>query len=103
MAGLLNETVVEREIQETTTKCFEKFKYELLASIKEATEDEELLTRAQVTKRILKCSPNTADKYYLNDPTFPFVHQGEEKRYPKKLVTQWIAQKASRGGMKYFG
>lgn len=52
--------------------------------------DEELLNKADLCERILRCDTETADIYYINQPNFPFVMQGKRKKYPKKLVEKWI-------------
>ena len=53
-------------------------------------QDEELLNRNEVSKRILKCDVKTFDEHYRYASGFPkIVKEGKEK-YPKKLVEKWI-------------
>ena len=59
-------------------------------TVEESLFDEELLTRKEVSKRILNCSVDTADKYYLYQPGFPYCERGGERLYPKKAVEKWI-------------
>lgn len=41
-------------------------------TVEESLFDEELLTRKEVSKHILKCSVDTADKYYLYESGLPY-------------------------------
>ncbi|HHD7897601.1 TPA: hypothetical protein ACOW36_001732 [Enterococcus faecalis] len=53
-------------------------------------QDEELLNRNEVSKRIFKCDVKTFDEHYRYASGFPkIVKEGKEK-YPKKLVEKWI-------------
>ena len=45
-------------------------------TVEESLFDEELLTRKEISKRILNCSVDTADKYYLYQPGFPYLPTG---------------------------
>ena len=63
-------------------------------TVEESLFDEELLTRKEVSKRILNCSVDTADKYYLYQPGFPYRERGGERLYPKKAVEKWIQKNA---------
>lgn len=72
-----------------------KFLEVSMPQIKQAVEgaytDDELLTRKEVSERILKCDANTADKYYLYKEGFPYMDFGERgRRYPKRQVEEWI-------------
>lgn len=64
----------------------------LLELFERKLSDEELLSRKEVSKRILKCDEDTADLYFLNAPGFPYVEVGKRKKYPKKMVEQWIVE-----------
>ncbi|HCT8936989.1 TPA: hypothetical protein OUB37_002634 [Enterococcus faecalis] len=52
--------------------------------------DEELLTRKEVSKRIFRCDVNTFDKNYRYANGFPKFNRGGTELYPKKLVEKWI-------------
>lgn len=65
-------------------KVLELFKVEL--------SDEELLTKKELAERILKCTVDTAEKHYIFKKGFPYIEQGEGRKYPKKLVEKWIAE-----------
>lgn len=71
-----------------------KFVEIAMPQIKEAVEtvylDDELLSRKEVSERILKCDVNTADKYFLYQKGFPYVEVGSTRRYPKRKVEEWI-------------
>lgn len=54
--------------------------------------DDELLSRKEVSERILKCDVATADKYFLYQSGFPYVEVGNQRRYPKRQVEEWIKQ-----------
>lgn len=44
-------------------------------TVEESLFDEELLTRKEVSKRILNCSVDTGDNYYLYQPSFPYCER----------------------------
>jgi hypothetical protein len=73
-----------------------KIKDVTLPIVKEAVEetfsDDELLNRKEVSERILNCAVETADKYYLYQPGFPYYERGGDRLYPKKAVEKWIQQ-----------
>lgn len=60
--------------------------------LSEKSIQEEMLTREQVAKDILHCAPNTADKYYLYQPGFPFFQEGKKRKYYAPAVKDWLAQ-----------
>lgn len=60
------------------------------AVIKYVQADDELLTRKELCDRILNCDVKTANRYYLNEPDFPYMYRGNQKVYPKKAVEKWI-------------
>lgn len=53
-------------------------------------DDDELLTKKELCKRILNCDVETADKYYINQANFPYLWRGKKKLFPKKAVEKWI-------------
>ena len=53
-------------------------------------DDDELLTKRELCERILNCDVDTADKYYINEPKFPYIWRGNQKLFPKKAVEKWI-------------
>lgn len=61
-------------------------------TVKETFQEDEILTRREVAERILRCSVDTADKYYLYKPGFPYIQRGNERVYPKKAVEKWISE-----------
>ncbi|HAC0715711.1 TPA_asm: helix-turn-helix domain-containing protein [Listeria monocytogenes] len=96
MSIVINEEVIFQQVKETSILCFSRLVEELKESIIQNFEDEELLTAKELCERILKCSKNTADKYYLNNASFPFIQQGNERRYPKKAVEKWISENSRK-------
>lgn len=96
MSIVINEEAIFQQVKETSILCFSRLVEELKESIIQNLEDEELLTAKELCERILKCSKNTADKYYLNNASFPFIQQGNERRYPKKAVEKWISENARK-------
>lgn len=53
-------------------------------------DDDELLTKKELCERILNCNVETADRYYINQPNFPYMWRGNQKLFPKKAVEKWI-------------
>lgn len=53
-------------------------------------QDEELLNRNEVSRRILKCDVKTFDEYYRYAHGFPKIIKEGKEKYPKKLVEKWI-------------
>lgn len=96
MPSILNEEEIFKHVKETSIICFSRLVEELKDSLIQNFEDEELLTARELCERILKCSKNTADKYYLNNASFPFIRQGNERRYPKKAVEKWIEENSRK-------
>lgn len=54
--------------------------------------DEELLTLAELSERVLRCDVKTAEKHIVNRPNFPYIWVGERRRFPKKMVEKWIEE-----------
>lgn len=73
-------------------KIFELMTPELIRLIRNNLDNEELLSKKELCKHILKCDENTADKYFLNAKDFPFIEIGNRKKYPKKQVELWISK-----------
>ncbi len=73
-------------------KIFELMIPELLVLVKSNLNDEELLSKKELCKEILKCDENTADKYFLNAKGFPYIEMGNRRKYPKKQVELWISK-----------
>lgn len=65
---------------------------QIQASLENSYSDDELLSRKEVSERILKCDVVTADKYFLYQSGFPYVEIGNQRRYPKRQVEEWIKQ-----------
>lgn len=85
----------------STNKFFKwmasKFIEVSMPEIKEAVHstysDDELLTRKEVSKRILKCDEKTAAEHFLYQKGFPYVDFGKSsRRYPKRAVEKWIEE-----------
>lgn len=97
----MNITIEPKDAQSLSEKIASKLvelvKPIIIDVVKNHSVDEELLTREEVAKRILKCSVDTADKYYLYEPSFPVIIVGKNtRRYPKKLVEEWLHKKAKQ-------
>jgi len=73
-------------------KIANKFIDLLMPLIKERLEQDELMTREELSKKILRCDPDTADKRYLSKPGFPYMQPSKRKIYSKKAVQKWIAE-----------
>lgn len=74
------------------TKFVEIALPEIEKAIETTYSDEELLTRKEVSERILKCDVKSADRHFLYQPGFPYVNIGNQRRYPKRKVEEWIKQ-----------
>lgn len=61
-------------------------------AIENTYSDDELLTKQELCERILKCDVKTAEKYFIFADDFPFIEQGESRKYPKRKVEEWIKQ-----------
>lgn len=64
-----------------------------------------LLTKKQVYKEILNCTPETAEEIYFCQPDFPVFDTPErldgtktQRRYSRKAIEQWIATRVKAGG-----
>ncbi|MFC6170390.1 hypothetical protein [Loigolactobacillus jiayinensis] len=60
-------------------------------TIAEKIKREDMMTREQVAAEILHCAPNTADKYYLYQPGFPYCQEGKNRKYYAPAVREWLA------------
>ncbi|WP_258115615.1 hypothetical protein [Levilactobacillus yiduensis] len=56
---------------------------------KEVTVSTKLLDRKDLYPEF-GIKPDTADKYYLYQPDFPFVQQGNNRKYYAPAVHQWL-------------
>lgn len=60
-------------------------------TIAEKIRRKDMMTREQVAAEILHCAPNTADKYYLYAPGFPYIQEGSKRKYYAPAVCEWLA------------
>lgn len=61
-------------------------------TVAEKIKREDMLTREQVASEILNCAANTADKYYLYQPGFPYIQEGKNRKYYAPAVRKWLAE-----------
>ena len=59
-------------------------------TVGESLFSEMLMERKEQSNANLNSSVDTADKYYLYQPGFPYCERGGERLYPKKAVEKWI-------------
>lgn len=73
-------------------KIFELMLPKLFDLVKTNISNEELLSKKELCKEILKCDENTADRYFLNSKGFPYIEMGSRRKYPRKQVELWISK-----------
>lgn len=56
--------------------------------------DNELLTKKELREQILHCSDRSADENFIYEPGFPIVYVGNDKRFPRKAVNEWLEKRA---------
>lgn len=49
-----------------------------------------MMGRKQLANEVLNVSVDTADKYYLYQPGFPFYKQGKIRMYYEPAVRKWL-------------
>lgn len=72
-------------------KIFDLMIPELFELVRNHLSNEELLSKKELCKEILKCDENTADRYFLNAKGFPYIEMGNRRKYPRKQVELWIS------------
>lgn len=97
------------DVEKITNDVIEKVSVALTprleALIKSTVMPDQLLTKKQVYKEILNCTPETAEEIYFCQPDFPVFDTPErvdgtktQRRYSRKAIEQWIASKVKAGG-----
>ncbi|CAM2774382.1 MerR family transcriptional regulator [Fructilactobacillus fructivorans] len=59
-------------------------------SVEENTKNKQAIFDQRELAKYLDTNTNTLKKYYIYEPDFPVIKQGDKLVYPRKKVDEWI-------------
>lgn len=96
----------QTDVDKITNDVIEKVSIALIPKLQKIISStilsDQLLTKKQVYKEILNCTPETAEEIYFCQPDFPVFDTPSrndgtrtQRRYSRKAIEQWIASRVN--------